>query len=107
MSDYNIFSEQLSTRYSTYGHALWEPSPLTPNNVVEVGDVGFIRSGIFHRLFNALRSAEDQFDVDVPEDHTQLIPQLSDHIIRGSLSPDDYCSAGISKELEQDFLPFK
>jgi hypothetical protein len=101
MADYDIFREQLSLRYSTYGHALWEPSPSSPNDPVKVGDVGFIRSGRFHRLFNALLSAEDQSDV--PENYEQLIPKRSNHIIKGSLSSDHYCSAGINVEHGPDF----
>jgi len=101
MADYDIFREQLSIRYSSYGHALWEPSPSKPNNPVEVGDVGYIRSGRFHRLFNALHSAENQSNI--PEDHEQLTPKSSDHISKGSLSSDHYCSAGIRVEREPDF----
>jgi len=101
MADYDIFREQLSLRYSTYGHALWEPSPSKPNDPVKVGDVGFIRSGRFHRLFNALLSAEDQSNV--PENYEQLIPKSSDHIVKGSLSSDHYCSPGISVEHGPDF----
>ncbi len=101
MADYDIFREQLSIRYSTYGYALWEPSPSEPNNPVKVGDVGYIRRGSFHRLFNALLSAEDQSDV--PEGHEQLTPKRSDHITTLSLSFDHYCSAGISMEREPDF----
>jgi hypothetical protein len=101
MADYDIFREQLLTRYSTYGHALWEPSPSKPNDPVKVGDVSYIRSGRFHRFFNALLSAEDQ--TNVPESHEQLIPKSSDHIIKGSLSSDHYCSTGISVEHEPDF----
>ncbi len=101
MADYDIFREQLLNRYYTYGHALWEPSPSKPNDPVKVGDIGYIRSGRFYRLFNALLPAKDQSNV--PKDHEQLTPKRSDHIIRGSLSSDHYCSAGISVEREPDF----
>ena len=98
--DFNIFREQLSIKYSTYGHALWEPSPAKENDPVKIGDVGFIRSGKFHRLFNALLSAEDQ--TNVPEHYEQLVPKLSNHISRGTLSSNHYCSDGINVELESD-----
>lgn len=78
-----------------------DSSPSKPNDPVKVGDVGYIRSGRFHRFFNALLSAEDQ--TNVPESHEQLIPKSSDHIIKGSLSSDHYCSTGISVEHEPDF----
>ena len=97
MADYDIFREQLSFKYPKYGHALWDPSP---NNPVNVGDVGFIRFGTFHRLFNALLSAEDQ--PDVPEHYEQLVPRVSDHIHRSTLSSNHYCSDGIAVELESN-----
>ncbi len=100
MADYDIFREQLSIRYSSYGHALWEPSPSKPNDPIKVGDVGYIHRGRFHRLFNALLSAKDQSNV--PEHYEQLTPKSSDHIIKGSLSSDHYFSAGISVEREPD-----
>jgi hypothetical protein len=102
MADYDIYREQLSIKYSTYGHALWQPSPSNPNNPVEIGDIGFIRNGKFHRLFNTLISAEDQSNV--PEHYEQLVPKFSDHISEDTLSSDHYCSDGISVELESNVL---
>lgn len=100
MADYDIFREQLSITYPTYGHALWEPIPGEPNNPVRVGDVGFIRNGQFHRLFNALLSAEDQSCV--PEHYEQLVPKFPGHIRRSTLSSNHYCSDGIVVELESN-----
>jgi hypothetical protein len=102
MADFEIYREQLSIKYPTYGHALWEPSPSNPNNPVGIGDVGFIRDGKFHRLFNALISAEEQSNV--PEHYEQLVPKFSDHISKGTLSSDHYCSDGISVEPESNVL---
>jgi hypothetical protein len=101
MADYDIYREQLAMKYPAYGHALWEPSPWKPDRPVEVGDVGFIRNGKFHCLFNALRSAEDQSNV--PEYYEQLFPKSSDHISKSTLSSNHYCSAGIAVESEPDF----
>ena len=98
MADYDIFREQLSIKYSNYGHALWDPSPAKPNDPVKVGDVGFIRGGTFNRLFNALLAAEDQ--PNVPEHYEQLVPKFSDHIRKSTLSTSHYCSDGISVKLE-------
>ena len=100
MADYDIFREQLAIKYPAYGHALWEPSPWKRHRPVEVGDVGFIRNGKFHCLFNALRSAEEQSNVS--EFYEQLVPRFSDHISEGTLSPNHYCSAGIIVEPEPD-----
>jgi hypothetical protein len=38
----------------------------------------------------------------VPEHYEQLVPKLSDHISRGTLSSNHYCSAGIGVESEPD-----
>jgi hypothetical protein len=96
MADYDIFRGRLATKFPSYGHALWEPSPPKLNCPVEIGDVGFIREGRFHRLFNALLSADHpSHELGVPEYHEPLIPKLPDHICRGKLSPGHYCSAGV------------
>jgi hypothetical protein len=100
MAHHDIFREQLAIKYSADGYALWEPSPWKPDRPVEVGDVGFIRNGRFHGLFNALRPAEGQSNV--PEDYEQLVPKFSDHISGCSLSSNHYCSAGVSVEPELD-----
>ena len=54
---YDIYREQLENLH--YGHALWEPSPAGLYDRVRVGDVGFVRSGHFMRLFNVLLPAND------------------------------------------------
>ena len=108
MTHYDIFREQLAIKYPAYGYALWEPSPSRTYDVVEVGDVGFIREGRFHRLFNALLSVDHpSHKFGVPEYHEPLIPKLSDHIIYGVLSPGHYYSAGIDMmALEPDVQTF-
>ncbi|KAF8268448.1 hypothetical protein EI94DRAFT_1472612, partial [Lactarius quietus] len=65
------------------GHALWDTSPGDQYPPVEVGDVGFIRQGKFHRLFNTLYSETDPSNTrfGVPEDHEQLQP-VENHIDR-------------------------
>ena len=78
MAHYNIFREQLATRYTAFGYALWDPRP-SPGRLyspVEIGDVGYVREGKFYRLCNALLPAEDpSHDLfGVPENHEQLIP---------------------------------
>ncbi|KAI9512553.1 hypothetical protein F5148DRAFT_973340 [Russula earlei] len=68
--DYDIFREELAIKYPTYGHALWEPSP-GGNHTVEIGDVGFIREGYFHRLLNIL-PASNESDRDGVAQHDEL-----------------------------------
>ena len=99
MADCDIFREQLAIKYPLYGHALWEPSPRYPKKPVQVGDVGFIRGGKFHRLFNALLPETDpSHEHGVPEDHEILVPNSSDHLDRSSRARNHYCSAGVSVE---------
>ena len=104
MADYDIFREQLAVKYHPHGHALWEPNswkPESSDKSVEVGDVGFIRNGRFHCLFNALRSADEQKTVS--EYHEKLDIEDSDHIRKGTLSPNHFCSVGITVEPVPDF----
>lgn len=101
MADYDIFREQLSIKHSSYGHPLWEPNPAEPNNPVKVGDVGFIRSGKFHCLFNALLPAEGQF---VPEPYERLVPKYPKHISKGALSSFHYSSHGIAVVTESNIF---
>ena len=104
MADYDIFREQLAIKFPSYGYALWEPSPTNPNRPVQVGDVGFIREGRFHRLFSALRPADDPCqEFGVPECHKPLTPTVSDHVDTVFLIPNDYCSAGVKVEADQGY----
>jgi hypothetical protein len=96
MADHDIFREQLGTTFPSYGHALWNPSPWKPSIPVEVGDVGFIRKGKFHRLFNALCPKDSQTD-NVPDDYEQLVTN-SNHITSGDLSRAHYCSTRVTME---------
>ena len=100
MAEYDIFRERLAIKYPSYGHALWEPSPRDPDRPVQVGDVGFIRTGKFYRLFNALLSQDDPSHVlGVPEYHEPLVPTLLDHLdTRRPLVPNHYCSRGVNME---------
>jgi len=63
-----VIRGQLAIKYPAYSHALWEPSPSRLCRPVEVGGVGLIRGGRFHRLFNTL------FSVDHPS-HKSDVPK--------------------------------
>ena len=104
MADYDIFREQLAIKYPSYGYALWEPSPTNPNRPVQIGDVGFVREGRFHRLFSALLPANDPSqEIGVPEHHKPLAPTVSDHVDRVFFVPNDYCSAGVKVEADPGY----
>ena len=98
MAHYDIFRDQLGIKYPAFGHALWEPNPARSYAPVEVGDVGYIREGKFHRLFNALLPADHPSHrrFGVPEYHEPLRPGVADHIDSGILSPNDFHSYGVT-----------
>ena len=101
MAHYDIFRHNLAIKYPAYGHALWDPSPGGRYPAVAVGDVGFIREGQFHRLFNVLLNPNDpSHRLGVPEDNEQLRPRVEDHIITGALTPHNFCSTGVALESE-------
>jgi hypothetical protein len=108
MADYEIFRDQLTTTYPTYGYPLWMPSPPRPDRPAKIGDVCFLRGGKCHRLFSALLSADHPSqEFGVPEYHEQLVPSLVDHINKDSLSCGHYCSAGVSVETESEVRSFR
>ncbi|KAF8261606.1 hypothetical protein EI94DRAFT_1745599 [Lactarius quietus] len=102
MAHYDIFRRNLAIKYPAYGHALWEPSPGDRYPAVAVGDVGFIRDGRFHRLFNILLNPKDPSHriFGVPEEDEQLRPRVEDHVITGTLTPNLFCSPGVALESE-------
>ncbi|KAH9038303.1 hypothetical protein EDB84DRAFT_1098834 [Lactarius hengduanensis] len=98
--DYDTFRDQLAIAYPRFGHALWDPAlgPKELHPPVEVGDVGFVHQGRFHRLFNVLLAADDPSHVKygVPEDHERLQLPFRHHIDRGVLRPMDFHSYGVN-----------
>ena len=97
--DYDIFRDELGMKYPALGHALWEPSPGGLYGSVEVGDVGFIREGKFHRLFNVLLPADHPSqNFGVPEHHQPLELNIQPHIYTSTLSPNDFRSRGVREE---------
>jgi hypothetical protein len=97
MAHYDIFREQLAINCNSYGHALWEPSPGELYTAVTVGDVGYIRVGKFHRLFNALLPADHPSQrLGVPEHHEPLTPNVVYHIDSGMLHPTYFRSTAVS-----------
>jgi hypothetical protein len=92
----DTYREELVKAYPGFGYALWDPDPGEQNPPVGVGDVGFIREGRFHRLFNALLPADHQSNdtFGTPADHEPLLPSTPNHIIRGNLAPNTIYSGG-------------
>jgi hypothetical protein len=88
----DTFRETLAINYPDYGHALWEPSPGGLYDAVEVGDVGFIRNGCFHRLFNISLPGDHPSHqrFGVPECHEPLF--LENLIHESTEGIKDFCS---------------
>jgi hypothetical protein len=100
--NYDIFREELATKCSTYGHALWEPSPGEHYTAVEIGDVGFIRKGSFHRMFNILLSGDDPSHRDgVPQCHEPLVLGTRSPVATSTLQPNDLRSNGVLDRTEE------
>ncbi|KAJ3556402.1 hypothetical protein NM688_g2051 [Phlebia brevispora] len=72
-----IYAEQLSTRGR--GIPLWYPEPSWQTGEVQIGDVGFLFNGGFHRLFNATVPEDHAWNASqgVPENYKPLTPDVS------------------------------
>jgi hypothetical protein len=99
MAYHDIYRERLATMHATFGHALWKPGPNAGYGPVRVGDVGYVRGGKFHHLFNALLPSNDRShqEIPLPEYHEPLTLKLqsTNHIFTDTLNPNDFCSAGV------------
>jgi hypothetical protein len=94
--DYDIYREELGVKYPAYGHALWEPSPGERYISVEIGDVGFIRQGYFHRSFNILLPEDHPSHQDgVPQHHEPLILRMTLPTNVSTLQPNNLRSNGV------------
>jgi hypothetical protein len=95
---YDTYREELVKAYPGFGQALWEPDLGRQHTAIGVGDVGFVREGRFHRLFNTLLPADDPSNetFGVPEYYEQLQPSMPNHINRGTLAPNTFQSSGIT-----------
>jgi hypothetical protein len=103
-AQYGIFRHHLVTNYPAYEHAHWEQDPGNQlYRTVSVGDVGYIRRGLFCRLFNVLLPAEDESHagLGVPEYHEPLTVSVRKHIDIGKIGPNNFCSAKVTSMPEQ------
>ena len=98
MAHYDIFRHHLAMKVPAHGHALWEPDPGNLCPAVEVGGVGYVCKGKFHRLFNVLLPAEhpSHHNFGVSGYHEQLTLKMGNHIEISKLSPHIFCSAGVT-----------
>ena len=100
--DYDIYREELAIKYPAFGHALWEPSPGGRYTSVEIGDVGFIRQGYFHRLFNILLPEDHPSHQDgVPQHHEPLVLRMTSPTNIGTLPHNNFRSNGVLDRTEE------
>jgi hypothetical protein len=94
MAHYDIYREQLANLY--HGYALWEPDPGGQYDKVSIGDVGYIRRGHFHRLFNILLPSDHSSheSLGVPNGFETLETRSSHTVL--TLPKDDYYSLNVS-----------
>jgi hypothetical protein len=78
----DAFREQLTINFPAYEHALWDSSPRSLYDAMQVGDVGHTRDGKFQHLFNVFLSANDPShqSYGVPEYHEPFQPGVPNHI---------------------------
>ena len=71
-----------------------EPSPLSSFKSIQIGDVGYIRTGCFHPLFSAgCPLGERKLGTDVPQTFKQL--QVGVIVERAPLAPGCLCTDGV------------
>lgn len=101
-AQHETLRDELALKYPTFGIALWEPGTMGRYDAVDVGDVGFIREGYFHRLFNVLPSSSGDNsphrDFRVPENHEPLQINRDSHIGRGIEGYQELLSKNITVE---------
>ncbi len=94
--DYDIYREELARKSPVFGHALWEPNPGGRYTAVEIGDVGFIREGYFHRLFNILLPKDHPSHQDgAPQQHEPLVLRIRSPTNTATLQANNLRSNGV------------
>ncbi|OCH91338.1 hypothetical protein OBBRIDRAFT_834299 [Obba rivulosa] len=86
-----------------FGLPLWQPYPIEPSDNL-LGNVGYVRDGIFHRLFNAMLSGDRESNVATGTPSPVSPAMLPDPVGDGqepgigSLDPKSnvFCSSGTS-----------
>ena len=103
-AQHQTFREELAIKYPTFGYPLWEPGSRGRYHAVQVGDVGFIREGYFHKLFNVLHptSASGGGPSDpscrVPGSDELLQIRMDNHIGRSTEGYKEFISKSIRVE---------
>ncbi|KAA1470055.1 hypothetical protein DENSPDRAFT_879420 [Dentipellis sp. KUC8613] len=102
MACHDLYMDQLASLNN--GHALWEPNPNEPDEQVEVGDVGYILFGGFHRLFNIHLPADHPAQGQSLPEHFEPLECHQRHIYCRTLRPGPYMSRSVvAAEIDTPF----
>ena len=96
---FNVYRDQLSSL--NYGLALWNPSPLKPiYDHVSIGDVGYVREGLFIRLFNVVLPWDHKSNTAMgqPEPYESLDCGQYSQNLQGPLRQQQHFSRNVSTE---------
>ncbi|KAI0299855.1 hypothetical protein BC826DRAFT_715775 [Russula brevipes] len=96
---HNVYREQLSSH--CLGLALWDPAPNPSiNDHVSIGDVGFVRQGVFLRMFNVTLPHDHPSNKKIgePDPYNPLDPGSFVNLFGSTLTKGDYPSRHVSAE---------
>ncbi|KAI0285674.1 hypothetical protein BC826DRAFT_112948 [Russula brevipes] len=96
---FNVYREQLSSHY--LGLALWDPAPNPSiNDRVSIGDVGFVREGVFLRMFNVIlpHNHPSNKKIGEPDHYDPLDCGPFVNLLGSTLTKGDYPSRHVSTE---------
>ena len=98
---FNIYREHLSSLH--HGVALWDPNPVkklhkNPNHV-SIGDVGYLDSGAFIRMFNVTLPWNDPSNklLGTPDEYERIKPKYLNFVRSGEIREGEYYSPHVSK----------
>ena len=97
---FTVYRDQLSSLY--HGLALWKPNPpKTIYDKVSIGDVGYVREGVFIRMFNVMLpwDHESNRTLGEPLPYESLSCGPFANILEDPLDKGEYCSRYISAEI--------
>ena len=99
---FNVYREQLASQYQ--GYALWNPNPpKTMYNHVSIGDVGYVRAGVFIRMFNVILpwDHESNRTLGKPEPYESLDCGSFAQILEAHEKAQEYYSSYVSAETNE------
>ena len=96
---FNVYRDQLTSLY--HGLALWNPNPpKTIYNHVSIGDVGYVREGLFIRMFNVILPWDHESNATLgePEPYESLDCGPFTKILEVPLKTQEHYSRYVSAE---------